>query len=140
MRGTSAASAASALTHSRLSPTASAVFGMKWSVRHAASQPVASAWRVRLSTPSHVVFPRPMNSANFISSLHGDAPCHPELRGVRARDQHVARGERAIRRRIEHVTMGDGLAHREDDDAAPLLELEAVNRLAGAARATGKAP
>src|SRR5688572_13755322 len=69
MRGTTAASAASVPRHSRLSPTLSGVFGMKWSVRHAASQPVASACRVRLWTPSQVMLPSPMKSANCMRNL-----------------------------------------------------------------------
>jgi hypothetical protein len=41
--GTTAASAASVVQHSMVSPTRSGVFGMKWSVTQAASQPLAAA-------------------------------------------------------------------------------------------------
>src|SRR3970040_389694 len=53
----SAASAVSVVQLSSMSPIRSGVFGMKWSVTHAASQPVCSAWRQSASTSPHVVLP-----------------------------------------------------------------------------------
>src|SRR5205809_3951923 len=133
MRGTDTASADSVLMHSRWSPTLSAVFGMKWSVRHAASHPVASAWRVRPRIPSQVVLPSPMNSANRISALHGDAPGGLELSGVGTRDEHVTDLERSLRRRVEEVALRGAFAQREDDHAGALVEFETGERLPGRA-------
>src|SRR6266700_2363667 len=57
IRFVSAASAVSVVQASSMSPTRSGVFGMKWSVTQAASQPVSSAWRHSAETSFHVVLP-----------------------------------------------------------------------------------
>jgi len=54
------------LQASRVSPTLSGVFGMKWSVTQAASQPVASTWPQSCRTCSQAVPPSPVKIANFL--------------------------------------------------------------------------
>ncbi len=49
-----------------MSPTLWGVFGMKWSVTQAASQPVASTWPQSCRTCSQAVPPSPVKIANFL--------------------------------------------------------------------------
>src|SRR5205814_9198612 len=104
---------------------------MKWSVMHAAAPPVASACRVGPRMPSQVVLRSPMNNANRMSALPGDAPRRLELHGVGARDEHVADCERTLGRRVEEVALRAGFAQREDDHTGPLVEFAAGERLPG---------
>ena len=56
IRGTTVAREASVVQHSRVSPARSGVFGMKWSERHAPSQPVRSTCSQSWRTAAQVAF------------------------------------------------------------------------------------
>src|SRR5947207_353316 len=89
IRGTRAASAVSVLHDSSMAPSRSLVFGMKWSVTQATSQPVASRCRHSSSTPDHVWAPMLVNRPKRIvtlldGGLASTGPRPPSVAGVTA--------------------------------------------------------
>src|SRR5262245_16357801 len=82
MRGTSAASALSVLHDSSMAPSRSLVFGKKWSVTQAMSQPVRSRCCHSSSTPDQVCMPMLVNNPKRISDLLSARLGAGEARGL----------------------------------------------------------